>query len=106
MNKPVELIQFSLNGQAAAAAPGETILQAARQDPMPARALQAVIEEGRRRGRPPLVFAVVYPFSAHNYELRYWLATGGHVSSCQFCTVQFPGLGGEPAGPSKSSSNR
>ncbi|TXI25169.1 MAG: formate dehydrogenase subunit alpha [Ottowia sp.] len=30
MNKPVELIQFSLNGQAAAAAPGETILQVAK----------------------------------------------------------------------------
>ena len=51
--------------------------QATRQAPVPARALQAVIEEERRRGRPPLVFAVVYPFSAHNYELRYWLATGG-----------------------------
>ena len=30
MNKPVELIAFSLNGQPAAAAPGETILQVAK----------------------------------------------------------------------------
>lgn len=25
----------------------------------------------------PLTFAVVYPFSCHNYELRYWLAAAG-----------------------------
>jgi two-component system, oxyanion-binding sensor len=25
----------------------------------------------------PLTFAMVYPFSCHNYELRYWLAAGG-----------------------------
>ena len=25
----------------------------------------------------PLAFAVVHPFSAHNYDLRYWLAAGG-----------------------------
>ncbi len=25
----------------------------------------------------PLTFAMVYPFSGHNYELRYWLATSG-----------------------------
>lgn len=51
--------------------------QAMRQSPVPARALRAVLDEDRRQGRPPLAFAVVYPFSAHNYELRYWLATGG-----------------------------
>ena len=28
-------------------------------------------------GRPPLTFAMVYPFSCHNYELRYWLAACG-----------------------------
>ena len=30
-----------------------------------------------RAGRPPLTFAMVYPFSCHNYELRYWLAACG-----------------------------
>ncbi|MEW6273246.1 MAG: CmpA/NrtA family ABC transporter substrate-binding protein [Thermodesulfobacteriota bacterium] len=45
--------------------------------PVSAAALAQVIEEDRRAGRRPLVFAVVFPFSAHNYELRYWLATGG-----------------------------
>jgi nitrate/nitrite transport system substrate-binding protein len=50
---------------------------ATRQRPLSAAVLARVIEEDRRAGRPPLVFAVVFPFSAHNYELRYWLATGG-----------------------------
>lgn len=39
--------------------------------------LRAVIDADRRAGRPPLVFAVVFPFSAHNYILRYWLAASG-----------------------------
>jgi two-component system, oxyanion-binding sensor len=51
--------------------------QAVQQQPVPARALKRVLDEERRDGRPPRVFAVVFPFSAHNYELRYWLATGG-----------------------------
>jgi two-component system, oxyanion-binding sensor len=29
------------------------------------------------RRREPLTFATVYPFSCHNYELRYWLAAAG-----------------------------
>jgi nitrate/nitrite transport system substrate-binding protein len=51
--------------------------QAMQQQPVPARALKRVLDDDRRAGRPPLVLAVVFPFSAHNYELRYWLATGG-----------------------------
>lgn len=39
--------------------------------------LRAVIEADRRSARPPLVFAVVFPFSSHNYTLRYWLAAAG-----------------------------
>jgi ABC-type nitrate/sulfonate/bicarbonate transport system substrate-binding protein len=31
----------------------------------------------RMRGGAPLTFAMVYPFSGHNYELRYWLADAG-----------------------------
>ena len=31
----------------------------------------------KRIGSPPLTFAMVYPFSTHNYELRYWLAAAG-----------------------------
>lgn len=40
-------------------------------------ALAAVVAERRSQGRPPLRFAVVHPHSAHNYELRYWLAACG-----------------------------
>jgi nitrate/nitrite transport system substrate-binding protein len=47
------------------------------QQPCSARALRRVIEADRQHGRPPLRFAMVYPFSTHNYELRYWLASAG-----------------------------
>jgi NitT/TauT family transport system ATP-binding protein/nitrate/nitrite transport system substrate-binding protein len=39
--------------------------------------LRRVIDERRGRGEPELVFAVVFPYSMHNYLLRYWLAEGG-----------------------------
>ncbi|WP_445501362.1 CmpA/NrtA family ABC transporter substrate-binding protein [Microvirga sp. G4-2] len=42
-----------------------------------ALALKAVIERRRREGKKPLVFAMTYPFSSHNYEFRFWLAAGG-----------------------------
>jgi len=38
-----------------------------------ASALKRAVQ--RRSG--PITFAMVYPFSCHNYELRYWLAAGG-----------------------------
>jgi two-component system, oxyanion-binding sensor len=38
------------------------------------RALKGAIAARRERGEPPLAFAVVHPFSSHNYELRHWLA--------------------------------
>jgi two-component system, oxyanion-binding sensor len=38
-----------------------------------AAALKRVVS----RHSKPLTFAMVYPFSCHNYELRYWLAAGG-----------------------------
>jgi nitrate/nitrite transport system substrate-binding protein len=41
------------------------------------RGLRSVIEADRREGRTPPVFAVVFPFSSHNYMLRYWLAAAG-----------------------------
>lgn len=45
--------------------------------PASARALGAVIEARREAGLGPLVFATVFPFSPHAYELRHWLAAGG-----------------------------
>lgn len=40
-------------------------------------ALRSVIENRRKSGGDMLRFAVVHPFSGHNYELRYWLAACG-----------------------------
>ena len=40
-------------------------------------ALQRVVAARRRAGLEPLTFGIVYPFSCHNYELRYWLAASG-----------------------------
>jgi two-component system, oxyanion-binding sensor len=40
-------------------------------------ALAKVINERALQGLPPLTLGMVYPFSCHNYELRYWLAAGG-----------------------------
>lgn len=40
-------------------------------------ALKQVCADRAARGEPALRFAVVHPFSGHNYELRYWLAACG-----------------------------
>ena len=41
------------------------------------QALHRVVRAREHAGKPPLTFAMVYPFSCHNYELRYWLAAVG-----------------------------
>ena len=41
-----------------------------------ARALRTVIDRMKAAGEAPPTFAMTYPFSSHNYELRYWLAAG------------------------------
>jgi ABC-type nitrate/sulfonate/bicarbonate transport system substrate-binding protein len=40
-------------------------------------ALRQVTADRAAISKPPLRFAVVHPFSGHNYELRYWLAACG-----------------------------
>lgn len=40
-------------------------------------ALAKVIADDRAAGRPPMQFGMVYPYSGHNYELRYWMAAAG-----------------------------
>ena len=40
-------------------------------------ALKRVIATRERTGREPLTLGMVYPFSSHNYALRYWLAAAG-----------------------------
>lgn len=45
--------------------------------PVSARALKKVIDAGKAAGEAPMTFAVVFPVSTHNYELRYWMADAG-----------------------------
>jgi two-component system, oxyanion-binding sensor len=42
-----------------------------------ARALARVMGERKARGFEPLNFGMTFPFSNHNYQLRYWMAAGG-----------------------------
>ena len=42
-----------------------------------AKALSQVIAARQRDGERPLMLGMTYPYSSHNYELRYWLAAGG-----------------------------
>ncbi len=42
-----------------------------------ALALKQLIEENKYSGKAPLTFAMVYPFSSHNYEIQYWMASAG-----------------------------
>jgi two-component system, oxyanion-binding sensor len=42
-----------------------------------ARALAAVVRRRGAEGREPLSLGMVYPFSCHNYDLRFWLASAG-----------------------------
>ncbi|MEQ1523776.1 MAG: CmpA/NrtA family ABC transporter substrate-binding protein [Aestuariivirga sp.] len=55
-------------------AKGATSLSAAREM---GTALRQVIRQRERAGVPKLVFGIVHAFSAHNYDLRYWLAECG-----------------------------
>lgn len=50
---------------------------AMKERPLTARALKSVVMARANNGQPPLKFAMVYPFSSHNYQLRYWLAAEG-----------------------------
>jgi ABC-type nitrate/sulfonate/bicarbonate transport system substrate-binding protein len=42
-----------------------------------ARALAKIVREREARGQEPLTFGMTFPFSVHNYQLRYWMAEGG-----------------------------
>lgn len=47
-------------------------------DPMAtALALSRVVAARRRSGAEPLTFGMTFPFSTHNYQLRFWMAAGG-----------------------------
>jgi ABC-type nitrate/sulfonate/bicarbonate transport system substrate-binding protein len=65
-------ISPALYAAIAAAADGNLI------DPMTsARALARVVARRRAKGEEPLTFGMTFPFSTHNYHLRFWMAAGG-----------------------------
>ncbi len=58
---------------AAAAEKGKSIA-----DPMvSARALARVVADRKQKDLDPLTFGMTFPFSTHNYHLRFWMAAGG-----------------------------
>ena len=62
----------ALYGAIAAAAHGNIL------DPMvSARALARVVAGRKAKGEEPLTFGMTFPFSTHNYHLRFWMAAGG-----------------------------
>lgn len=76
-------LSLNLNGSAVtvstalAQAMREADPQAMAAHPRTAAPLASVIAERRAKGLPPLTFAVVFPFSVHNYQLRYWMGQAG-----------------------------
>jgi NitT/TauT family transport system ATP-binding protein len=42
-----------------------------------ARALARVVAARKTKGEEPLTFGMTFPFSTHNYHLRFWMAAGG-----------------------------
>jgi NitT/TauT family transport system ATP-binding protein len=47
-------------------------------DPMvSARALKRVVDRRKAKGMEPLTFGMTFPFSTHNYHIRFWMAAGG-----------------------------
>src|SRR5580765_3348193 len=42
-----------------------------------AHALAHVVARRKARGEEPLTFGMTFPFSTHNYHLRFWMAAGG-----------------------------
>ncbi|MFL6791723.1 MAG: CmpA/NrtA family ABC transporter substrate-binding protein [Bradyrhizobium sp.] len=74
---------LGLNGNAITVSPAlhAAIMQEIdgdRFDPMAtALALSRVVAKRRKGGAEPLTFGMTFPFSTHNYQLRFWMAAGG-----------------------------
>jgi NitT/TauT family transport system ATP-binding protein len=74
---------LGLNGNAITVSPGLHAALMAQIDGDPfdpmatALALARVVAARRKRGEEPLTFGMTFPFSTHNYQLRFWMAAGG-----------------------------
>jgi two-component system, oxyanion-binding sensor len=74
---------LGMNGNAITVSPGlhAEMIEAAGGnvlDPMvTARALAQIVAARKRHGDEPLTFGMTFPFSTHNYQLRFWMAAAG-----------------------------
>lgn len=74
---------LGLNGNAITVSPKlhaglSSVADGSLSDPMvSARALARLVEERKKNDAEPLTFGMTFPFSNHNYQLRYWMAAGG-----------------------------
>ncbi|MEA2942149.1 MAG: two-component system, oxyanion-binding sensor [Bradyrhizobium sp.] len=74
---------LGLNGNAITVSPAlhVAILSEISGDPLDpmatALALSRVVAARRKSGGEPLTFGMTFPFSTHNYQLRFWMAAGG-----------------------------
>ncbi|QDM17195.1 ABC transporter substrate-binding protein [Tardiphaga sp. vice352] len=74
---------LNLNGNAITVSPAlhaqiSEHLQGDITDPLAtAQALARLVAARRRRGEPALTFGMTFPYSTHNYQLRFWMAAGG-----------------------------
>ncbi|MBR0872700.1 ABC transporter substrate-binding protein [Bradyrhizobium tropiciagri] len=74
---------LGLNGNAITVSPAlyAALIEAIdgdRFDPMAtSRALARVVAKRKKSGAEPLTFGMTFPFSTHNYQLRFWMAAGG-----------------------------
>ncbi len=74
---------LALNGNAITVSPAlhAAIMSELSGDPLDpmatALALSRVVAARRKKGAEPLTFGMTFPFSTHNYQLRFWMAAGG-----------------------------
>jgi ABC-type nitrate/sulfonate/bicarbonate transport system substrate-binding protein len=74
---------LGINGNAITVSPGlhAAIMKELSGDPFDpmatALALSRVVAARRKSGAEPLTFGMTFPFSTHNYQLRFWMAAGG-----------------------------
>jgi NitT/TauT family transport system ATP-binding protein len=79
----VAAFNLGLNGNAITVSPAlhaeiMAEIKGDRFDPMAtATALARVVAKRRKQGAEPLTFGMTFPFSTHNYQLRFWMAAGG-----------------------------
>ncbi|MDQ0462880.1 NitT/TauT family transport system ATP-binding protein/nitrate/nitrite transport system substrate-binding protein [Caulobacter ginsengisoli] len=75
---PPLIAPLALNRGGSGVTLSAALVRALREEgPLDARALARLIARRAAAGSPPLTFAVVFPWSIHNYLLRYWLAQAG-----------------------------